>query len=703
MSHNHRRKTAALSRRRKAALALAIAIIAPSFALGQTQRPTRSIYLPVVSQTDTVEQQAGNCHYHGGVQYCHGSDAPHADVDKPRLSAEDYARLAEQSMRETEAFAARARLEKRLSADAPENATQGVWTNAPLLWRDASNANVAISGLFLALQPDGKVLVWDTTPSHTGGPQNNTQAMVYDPATDRVVRKDLLEQNVGANNGSNIFCAGYAKLPNGTLFVAGGNKDNATLGINKTYEWNYATQTWLRTGNMREERWYPSVAPLGNGEMLILGGLEGSALPEVRETGGNIRALSNISTTIGAKPRLWRNRLYPFVQVAPNGNVSYLGPDDFVGQINTVGTGQWISSTGSSPVGAGKRDGVFREYGSYVLHDAVNGRALVNGGESSKKTGAVVELNTLNSTAAAPMLYGRRQHQLVVMPDGKVLAIGGIQNYQSVFSPTITDTYRALVDLRPASTVLTAELWTPAGAGVDSWQTLAAQKTPRQYHSAALLMPDGRVLSAGGAKCAPCETPLQGEQPYVKFDYEFFSPPYLFAASGGAATRPVINFAPAEFGYGQQISVVMDSGANIPRMTLLRLGSNTHGVDFEQRFVELQRTQASGSNQVFFTSPLNANIAPPGYYMLFALNANGNPSVAKIVRVRDGAATPGATPTPSPTVPPTITPTPTLTNTPPPNSTPTHTPTSTPVTPTATPTLPSGDIRVFIPVVGKDN
>jgi hypothetical protein len=493
-------------------------------------------------------------------------------------------------------------------------------------------------------------------------------------------------------------------LPDGTLFIAGGNRDNLTLGIRKTYTFNYTTQSWQRTNDMREERWYPSVAPLANGEMLILGGLKESALPEVRETNGNIRALSNISTTIGPEPRLWRNRWYPFIQLAPNGNVAYLGPDDFIGQINTVGAGQWISATGG-PIPQGKRDGVLREYGSYVLHDAVNGQALVNGGESSRKTGAVVDLNKMNgtvnmSTSAAPMTYGRRQHQLIVLADGKVLAIGGIQNYTSVFSPTQLEQDRALVDLRDTHKVLTAELWTPGSGGVGpgSWQIMAAQTTPRQYHSAALLMPDGRVLSTGGAKCGPCETPITGTT-YINFDYEFYSPPYLFAAGGGAAARPVINFAPAEFGYGQQISIVMDSGAPVARTTLIRLGSNTHSVDFEQRFLELQRTQNSGSNQVTISTPANANLAPPGYYMLFALNSNGTPSIAKIVRVRDGAASPGATPTPSPTAPATSTPTPTLTNTPPPNTTPTFTPTSTPVSPT--PTVPVSDNKIYVPVVNK--
>ena len=40
-----------------------------------------------------------------------------------------------------------------------------------------------------------------------------------------------------------------------------------------------------------------------------------------------------------------------------------------------------------------------------------------------------------------------------------------------------------------------------------------------------------------------------------------------------------------------------------------------------------------GSGALTVTAPLNANLAPPGHYMLFIVNANGVPSVAKIVRV----------------------------------------------------------------------
>ena len=66
-----------------------------------------------------------------------------------------------------------------------------------------------------------------------------------------------------------------------------------------------------------------------------------------------------------------------------------------------------------------------------------------------------------------------------------------------------------------------------------TWTTLAAQRQTRQYHSTALLLPDGRVLSAGGGLCGTCDA-----VGYLAKDAEVFSPPYLFDDTGARAVRP---------------------------------------------------------------------------------------------------------------------------------------------------------------------
>jgi hypothetical protein len=145
---------------------------------------------------------------------------------------------------------------------------------------------------------------------------------------------------------------------------------------------------------------------------------------------------------------------------------------------------------------------------------------------------------------------------------------------------------------------------------------MASMARPRIYHSTAVLLPDGRVLSAGGGRWGPS---------YL--DAEFYSPPYLFKG-----TRPTITSAPATVGYGLDFFVQTPDGANITAVTLLRLGSVTHAFNANQRFLKLTFLPSAGGLTV--RAPSTAALAPPGHYMLFLLNANGVPSVASIVRIQ---------------------------------------------------------------------
>jgi len=160
--------------------------------------------------------------------------------------------------------------------------------------------------------------------------------------------------------------------------------------------------------------------------------------------------------------------------------------------------------------------------------------------------------------------------------------------------------------------VLTPELWDPV---TESWALMAPQQRPRIYHSTALLLPDGRVLSAGGGRFGPS---------YL--DAQFYSPPYLFKGS-----RPTITSAPATLGYSAGF-FVGTAAANISAVTLVRLGSVTHAFDENQRFLKLTFQPTAGGLTV--QSPSGPTLAPPGHYMLFILDASGIPSVASIVQIQ---------------------------------------------------------------------
>src|SRR5438046_1177212 len=156
-------------------------------------------------------------------------------------------------------------------------------------------------------------------------------------------------------------------------------------------------------------------------------------------------------------------------------------------------------------------------------------------------------------------------------------------------------------------------MWDPP---TERWTTMASAQAVRLYHSAALLLPDGRVLTTG------CDDITQ---------VALYSPPYLFAGA-----RPTITSAPAAVSFGQSYFVETPDAANIAKVRWIRLGSVTHAFNMNQRINSLSFSQAPGGLNV--VSPSNPNLAPPGHYLLFILNANGVPSIAKIVQLGSSTA-----------------------------------------------------------------
>jgi len=134
------------------------------------------------------------------------------------------------------------------------------------------------------------------------------------------------------------------------------------------------------------------------------------------------------------------------------------------------------------------------------------------------------------------------------------------------------------------------------------------------YHSTAVLLPDGRVLSAGES---------YGN---LKQTGEIFSPPYLFKGA-----RPAISGAPATLGYGHAFTIGSPDAHDVKRVALVKAAAVTHSNNFDQRYVDC--TFSARGGKLHPTAPRNGNHAPPGWHMLFLVNAAGVPSIAHWVRV----------------------------------------------------------------------
>jgi galactose oxidase len=469
------------------------------------------------------------------------------------------------------------------AASAIDPGTAGQWSGV-LPWVDrAVNAHVL---------PTGKVMYW---PAWFG----DAPARIWDPATGATVNAPFA--------GYNIFCTGEVFLADGRMFLAGGSVDNVNpFGTKNTSMYDPFANTWTTLPEMAQPRWYPTTTLLGNGDVLVVSGENHTAhrslLPQVWQTAaGSYRNLTAAEKWLP---------LYPWMYLAPNGRVFNAGPNGWTSYLNTSGTGTWDPPLARSNFG--DRDIGEGTYGSSAMY--ADGKILIMGGsDPATATAEVIDLNAANPSwrYVAPMASPRKQHVATILPDGKVLVVGG-------HSGPGKD--------NPAYPVLAAELWDP---DTERWTTLASMATYRGYHSTAFVLPDGRVVSAGGED--------------VGANAEIFSPPYLFRGP-----RPTITAAPASVAYGQQFSVTTPDAANIAKVTLLRLPSVTHGFDQNQRFAKLTFTPAAGALSV--TAPSQPNLVPPGHYMMYLLDSSGVPSVAKIIRIGDAPAQP-----PPPPPPPTTT------------------------------------------------
>jgi hypothetical protein len=447
-----------------------------------------------------------------------------------------------------------------------------------------------------SILPNGKVLTFASNQRTTfpSGPEF-TYAAVWDPATGQFVEVN--------NNRHDMFCGGTALLPDGRLVVNGGR---ATTRLSSIFDWN--ANQWQALPNMNDPRWYnPSVA-LPDGGVFTVSGSGGSNTAELWNEATGWRRLSGIGWSAVTSQPGYINIWHPFLMLAPNGNLFHFGPTDRMNWVTTSGTGSLTFANSNVPGTHYPKEGAWAMYDEGRIVVAGGGANTTSGSDSTTGTSttASYKVDLRGTTPAiasiAPMTIARQFHNSVVLPNGEVMIIGG----------------NGGVKFSDAASVLTPEIWNPQ---TETWRTVANHAVPRNYHSVALLLPDGRVWSGGGG--------LGGNAADHR-DAEIYTPPSLYTASGTLATRPVISSVPAKIGVGTSFTVNATPG--LSRFTMIRISAVTHSVNTDQRFLEPSFTETSpGVYRI--DAHRNVNVLLPGYWMLFGLNASGVHSVSKILQV----------------------------------------------------------------------
>ena len=460
--------------------------------------------------------------------------------------------------------------------------------------------------------PDrGKLIVYDFKATQGSGPNWTQRWSIVDPGpmdpdpsvpTAAVFRNDVLPMPAG---GGDLFCSGHAWTPSGELFIAGGttqyvNGSLPYIGGYSAYRFDprvIGNAAWTRLPDLALPRWYPSVTLLATGDLMVSGGVfVNGGTPhnnyEIWETASGAWRTATGGVRAFAGPTFGSHGSYPrFFQLS-------------TGDVFRAGQSQWSARMAPSGVWTAMAQSAhYRTYGNAVLVPWATDTVWILGGynASGASVATVQEVFAGAPTAAtwgfsyAPaMNFQRSRQNAVLLPDGSIFVLGGRSSSNSLNPPTY--------------------VYQPEVFKDGAWTLQPPHFSPREYHSTAMLLPDGRIMTDGG------NTRTR--------DWEVFRPHYL--TSG--AERPEITAIPERISYGQPFEITCGSGEKAVSAVLVRPGSVTHHFDFDQRVVPLAATYPA-TGVLSATAPPTPESAPPGWYMVFVLSAIGTPSVAAWVHL----------------------------------------------------------------------
>jgi hypothetical protein len=465
--------------------------------------------------------------------------------------------------------------------DAYLAATAALTTTDPSVigsWSQATNPGTKTIGISAVMLHTGKVLLFGGKYKST---DKNTASYLFDPVTGT-------GHEVPAPAA--VFCGSVVQLADGRVLSVGGTA-KIPQGIVDVWLFDPVSEAWIRQPDTPLGRYYPTSTKLADGTVVTTAGTELDGVtknptvelytpPQPGTDSGTMQVVGPSHVT-GYYPRQW---------LMPDGNM--LQVDGRKSYRLDTPTWAWTTLLGLPPGDGAGAAGLMLPGGP-----AGSTRVLMVGGLKSGTAVTTTEKYDYANPAGG-WSYGNamptpRTHMNVVQaPDGSAYGIGG--NVTGLYQDGEYQTMR----------------YDP---GTDTWTNMAVQTPRRAYHSTAVLLPDGRIMSAG-------DTGSGGGRQLI----DFYSPPYLFQGP-----RPEIAGAPSRVAYGDTFSITT-SGAAATRAVLMAPGATTHADEMNARHVELALTPTADG---FTATAPNPSVAPPGYYMLFTVTAGGIPSVASWVHL----------------------------------------------------------------------
>ncbi|MFD7580082.1 galactose oxidase-like domain-containing protein [Kitasatospora sp. NPDC059817] len=384
-------------------------------------------------------------------------------------------------------------------------------------------------------------------------------------------------------------------------------------GIRSAFEFNPDTELYEQVTDMAYARWYPTLTGLGDGRVVTVSGLD--------DTGEILNG--NDNEIYDPKNKTWSKGpdryfpTYPSIFLTASGKLFYSGSNGGYGPADKGrDPGVWdLSNNGFQPV-PGLRDPALTETSSSVLLPPAQAQKVMvlGGGGVGESPLSTARTDIVDLSAAKPAFTpgpdlpagGTRYLNSVILPDDTVFTTGGSSGYRG----------------RGASDLLKAQVYHP---DTNSFSTAAEPAVGRNYHSEALLLPDGRVAVLGSNPlfADKAETTPGGFEQRI----EIYTPPYLFHGD-----RPQVAAAPEAAKLGTTVRIGTVRPDAVATAKLIRPSSVTHVTDVEQRSVALDISGRTADG-VSLTLPANPNLLPPGWYMLFLTDAAGTPSVARWIQV----------------------------------------------------------------------